>query len=232
MQEDAYDQELRAIRSSRHGLRLTAFGKSAGSACRKVCKSPMARGCAMCRIQHKMMLSGNLVDAYGVVTPLPGGGEGVSGSYEESQDTPGCVLTGDTTRDERRIDCVRDPESGWESVGPGVLEDDLLKLNDLSPSEIKHRILVYCTVRYQAELSKQPACYDALSDYILGKPEAAHVRWEWDDLIDHDSESESNMSGRAMNVDAIVENYLQNLCLNSGDSLSQEDEEELCKDFL
>ena len=110
MQQDAYDQELRAIRSSRHGLRLTAAGQSAGSVCRQVCKSPITRGCAMCRIQHKMMLGGNLVDAYGVVTPLPGGGEGVSGSYEESQDTPGCVLAGDTTRDERRIDCVRDPE--------------------------------------------------------------------------------------------------------------------------
>lgn len=28
------------------------------------------------------------------------------------------------------------------------------------------------------------------------------------------------------------QNYLQNLCLNSGDSLSQEEEEELCQDFL
>eukprot|EP00960_Hanusia_phi_P051926 761113-Hanusia_phi.AAC.5 len=163
MQQDAYDQELRAIRLSRHGGGLTSAREAQAVACGSACKASRSRGCAMCRMQHRMMLSSNLVDQYGVVTPIPdGSGLSRPDTGSEEEDVAGCVLTGDTTRDERRIDC--------------------------------------------ASLAKQPACYDALSDYVLGRPEPAHVRWEWDDQVDHSSDDREGAPARqGVTVDAIVE---------------------------
>ena len=77
---------------------------------------------------------------------------------------------------------MHEARRGWYDKGAHVLDADGLSIDDLAPSEVKHRIMTYCMVRFQNEDAGQTQlCYEALVDALTGAPEPVHIRLRWDD---------------------------------------------------
>jgi len=127
----------------------------------------------------------------------------------------------------QRIDCVHEARRGWYDKGAHVLDSDGLSVDDLAPTEVKHRIMTYCMVRFQEEESKTQECYEALVDALTGTPEPVHIRLRWDDPMPHPAEDyededdlpvagkPARMGGGGASVGSIIAAYVEGMCANS-----------------
>mmetsp|Transcript_9538 Transcript_9538/g.14980 ORF Transcript_9538/g.14980 Transcript_9538/m.14980 type:complete len:143 (+) Transcript_9538:88-516(+) len=122
----------------------------------------------------------------------------------------------------------------WSAPGPPQVVGDhngFLNADELPPSLLKHRILVFCQAKFATSFWLQGMCYDALVDKAFGTEESSHRVLKWDDVDDPSKRyrSEESEGSKDQDLEDVLSGYLISFCENE-DSLSP-NEANFCQGF-